>query len=198
MHSLSLDDADTLPDLDEKFHGNQSGINSSLNELNSFTAEKYVTGEHEGTGEHIVTGDLNVSGGEYLNASPINGGQVNGKHSFEIANSQLQKARKRLLLSLKKKNIRGDKAGWPGNSGSENKKEEGIMEIDSDDSIEYIPPDDEPGKAGWPGNSGSENKKEEGIMEIDSDDSIEYIPPDDEPGNEHARWVFIPVGQNSR
>ena len=35
-------------------------------------------------------------------------------------------------------------------------------------------------------------------MEINSDDSIEYIPPDDEPGNEHARWVFIPVGQNSR
>ena len=155
LHSLSLDDTDTLPDLDEKFHGDQSGRNSSLNELNSFTAEKYVTGEHE------VTGDLNVSGGEYLNASPINGGQLNGEHSFEIANSRLQKARKRLSLSLKKRNITGNQAGWPGNSGSE-------------------------------------NKKEEGIMEIDSNDSIEYIPPDDEPGHEHARWVFIPVGQISR
>ena len=103
----------------------------------------------------MVTGDLNVSGVEYLNASPINGGQLNGdqlsgdqinsgqdvnggqdvtgKHSFEIANSQLQKARKRLSLSLKKRKITGDQPGLPESSGSENQKEEGIMEIDSDD-----------------------------------------------------------------
>ena len=167
LHCLSLDDADTLPDLDEKFHGDQSGRNSSLNELNSFTGKKYVTGEHDITGKHMVTDDLNVSGVEYLNASPINSGQLNGdqlngdqinssqdvnggqdvtgKHSFEIANSWLQKARKRLLLSLKKRKITGDQPGLPGNSGSENQKEEGIMEIDSDDSIEYIPLDDLPG-----------------------------------------------------
>ena len=42
LHCLSLDDADTLPDLDEKLHGNQSGRNSSLNELNSFTGKQYV------------------------------------------------------------------------------------------------------------------------------------------------------------
>ena len=126
----------------------------------------------------MVTGNLNVSGVEYLSASPINGGQLNGdqinggqvvngsqvvtgEHSFEIANSQLPKARKRLSLSLKKRKITGDQPGLPGNSGSK-------------------------------------NQKKEGIMEIDSNDSIEYIPPDDLPGNEPARWVFIPVGQNSR
>ena len=80
---------------------------------------------------------------------------------LRLQTAGLQKARKRLSLSLKKRKITGDQPGSPGNSGSE-------------------------------------NKKEEGIMEIDSDDSIEYIPLDDLPGNEHVRWVFIPVGQNSR
>ena len=49
-----------------------------------------------------------------------------------------------------------------------------------------------------PGNLESKSEEVEGIIQIDSDDSIEYIPPDDLPGNEPARWVFIPVGQNSR
>ena len=80
---------------------------------------------------------------------------------FEIANSWLQKARKRLSLSLKRSNITGDKKRSSGNL--ENKKEH-----------------------------------KEGLIQIDSDDSIEYIPPDDLPGNDAARWVFIPVGQNSR
>ena len=76
----------------------------------------------------------------------VNGNQiVTGEHSFELANSQLQKARKRLLLSLKKRKITGDQTGSPGNLESKNEDDEGIIEIDSDDSIEYIPPDDLPG-----------------------------------------------------
>ena len=111
--------------------------------------------------------------GSQLNGDQLNGDQVNsnhsvtddqivtGKHSFKLANSQLQKARKRLSLSLKKRKITGNQTGLPGNLESK-------------------------------------NEDAEGIIEIDSDDSIEYIPPDDLPGNEPARWVFIPVGQNSR
>ena len=78
LHSLTLDDADTLPDLDEKFDGNQSTENSPLIGLGYFTGEQFVTGEHDVTGKHTVTGGLNVSGVEYLNASPVNSGQLNG------------------------------------------------------------------------------------------------------------------------
>ena len=186
--SLTLDDADTLPDLDEKFDGDQSTVNSPLTGLSSFTSKHFVTGDHVVTGNHDVTGDhrvtsgLNVSGVEYLKASPVNGGQLNGdqlnsgqlngdqlnsgqsvagEHLFELASSCLQKARRRLSLSLKKRKITGDQTGSPGNL--ESKSEE-----------------------------------VEGIIQIDSDDSIEYIPPADLPGNESVRWVFIPVGQSSR
>ena len=142
LHSLTLDDADTLPDLDEKFDGDQSTGNSPLIGLGYFTGEQFVTGEHDVTGEHTVTGSLNVSGVEYLNASPVNGGQLNGdqlngkqvnsdhsitsnqivtgEHPFELANSQLQKARKRLSLSLKKRKITGDQTGLPRNLESKN------------------------------------------------------------------------------
>ena len=167
LHSLTLDDADTLPDLDEKFDGDQSTVNSPLTGLSSFTSKHFVTGDHDVTGKHCVTGGLNVSGVEYVKESPVNGGQLNGgqsvagEHLFKLASSRLQKARKRLSLSLKKRKITGDQTGSPGNL--ESKSEE-----------------------------------VEGIIQIDSDDSIEYIPPDDLPGNEPARWVFIPVGQNSR
>ena len=178
LHSLTLDDADTLPDLDEKFDSDQSTVNSPLMGLSSFTGKHFVTGDqvvtgdHDVTGKHRVTGGLNVSGVEYLKASPVNGSQLNGdqlnsgqsvagEHLFELASSHLQKARKRLSLSLKKRKITGDQTGLPGNL--ESKSEE-----------------------------------VEGIIQIDSDDSIEYIPPDDLPGNKPARWVFIPVGQNSR
>ena len=130
MHCLSLDDADTLPDLDEKFHGNQSTGKSPLIGLSCFTSKQFLTGDHDVTGEQNVTGGLNVSGVEYLNVSPVNSGQLNGnqlnsdqlngghsvkgdqivtgEHSFELANSRLQKARKRLLLSLKKRKITGN------------------------------------------------------------------------------------------
>ena len=178
LHSLTLDDAVTLPDLDEKFDSDQSTVNSPLTGLSSFTGKHFVTGDHvvtgdhDVTGEHRVTGGLNVSGVEYIKESPVNSGQLNGdqlnggqsvagEHLFELASSHLQKARKRLSLSLKKRKITGDQTGLPGNL--ESKSEE-----------------------------------VEGIIQIDSDDSIEYIPPDDLPGNEPARWVFIPVGQNSR
>ena len=109
MHCLTQDDADTLPDLDEKFSGDHSTGNSPLIGLGCFTGKQFVTGDQDVTGEHIVTGGLNVSGVEYLNASPVNGGQLNGEqlngdhgitgdqivtgeHSFELASSQLQKA----------------------------------------------------------------------------------------------------------
>ena len=172
LHSLTLDDADTLPDLDEKFDGDQSTVNSPLTGLSSFTGKHFVTGDHDVTGNHRVTGGLNVSWVEYLKESPVNGGQLNGdqlnggqsvagEHLFKLASSHLQKARKRLSLSLKKRKITGNQTGLPGNL--ESKSEE-----------------------------------VEGIIQIDSDDSIEYIPPDDLPGDEPARWVFIPVGQNSR
>ena len=78
LHCLTLDNANTLPDLDEKFDGNQSTENSPLIGLGYFTGEQFVTGEHDVTGEHTVTGSLNVSGVEYLNASPVNGSQLNG------------------------------------------------------------------------------------------------------------------------
>ena len=78
LHCLSLDDADTLPDLDEKFHGNQSTGNSPLIGLSCFTSEQFLTGDHDVTSKHNVTGGLNVSGVEYLNVSPVNGGQLNG------------------------------------------------------------------------------------------------------------------------
>ena len=89
LHSLTLDDADTLPDLDEKFDGNQSTVNSPLTGLSSFTGEHFVTGDHVVTGNHVVTGDhdvtgehrvtgsLNVSWVEYLKESPVNGSQLN-------------------------------------------------------------------------------------------------------------------------
>ena len=78
LHSLTLDDADTLPDLDEKFDGDHSTENSPLIGLGCFTSKQFVTGEHDVTGKHTVTGGLNVSGVEYLNASPVNSGQLNG------------------------------------------------------------------------------------------------------------------------
>ena len=183
LHCLTQDHADTLPDLDEKFDGDHSTENGPLIGLGCFTSEQFVTGECDVTGKHTVTGSLNVSGVEYLNASLVNGGQFNGDqfngdqvngdhsitgdkivtgvHSFKVANSWVQKARNRLSLSLKKRKITGDQTRLPGNLQSK-------------------------------------NEDTEGIIEIDSDDSVEYIPPDDLPGNEPARWVFIPVGQNSR
>ena len=178
LHSLTLDDADTLPDLDEKFDGDQGTVNSPLTGLSSFTGKHFVNGDHVVTGDHDVTGDhrvigsLDVSEEEYLKASPVNGGHLNsdqlnggqsvaGEHLFELASSHLRKARKRLSLSLKKRKITGDQTGLPGNL--ESKSEE-----------------------------------VEGIIQIDSDNSIEYIPLDDLPGNEPVRWVFIPVGQSSR
>ena len=128
--------------------------------LSCFTGKHFVTGDHDVTGEHRVTGSLNVSGVEYLKASPVNGGQLNsdqlnsdqlngsqsvaGEHLFELASSHLQKARKRLSLSLKKRKITGDQTGSQGNLESKNVEIEGIIQIDSDDSIEYIPPDDLP------------------------------------------------------
>ena len=78
LHCLSLDDADTLPDLDEKFHGDQSTGNSPLIGLSCFTSEQFLTGDHDVTGEHNVTSGLNVSGVEYLNVPPVNGDQLNG------------------------------------------------------------------------------------------------------------------------
>ena len=64
LHCLTLDDADTLPDLDEKFDGDQSTGNSPLIGLGCFTGKQFVTGEHDVTGEHTVTCGLNVSGVE--------------------------------------------------------------------------------------------------------------------------------------
>ena len=92
FHSLTLDD--TLPDLDEKFDGDQSTVNSPLTGLSCFTGEHTVTGDEDVTGDHDVTGDNdvtvddddvtgehsftggpNVSDVEYLEASPVNGSQ---------------------------------------------------------------------------------------------------------------------------
>ena len=175
LHCLTQDHADTLPDLDDKFDGDHSTENGPLIGLGCFTSEQFVTGERDVTGEHTVTEYLNASlvNGSQFNGNQFNGDQVNGDHSitgdkivtgvhsFEVANSWLQKARNRLSLSLKKRKITGDQTRSPGNLQSK-------------------------------------NEDTEGIIEIDSDDSVEYIQPDDLPGNEPARWVFIPVGQNSR
>ena len=131
LYSLTLDDADTLPDLDEKFDGDQSTVNSPLMGLSSFTSKHFVTGDHvvtgnhDVTGKHHVTGGLNVSGVEYVKESPVNSSQLNGdqlnsgqsvagEHLFELASSHLQKARKRLSLSLKKERLQATRLDHQG------------------------------------------------------------------------------------
>ena len=90
LHSLTVDDDDTLPDLDEKLDSDQSTVNSPFTGLSSFTGDHVVTGDHIVTGKHVVTGDhdvtgkhsftgdLNVSGMEYVQASSVKSGQLNG------------------------------------------------------------------------------------------------------------------------
>ena len=131
------------------FNGNQLVTDSPCN--------THKTQVSPVTGGPSFVGDLLVTGGPYVTRVQ----KVTGKPCFELATSWLQKARQRLSLSLRRKKIMGDQTRTPGNS--ETKIQEN-----------------------------------EGKIEIDSDDSVEYIPPNDLPGNAPARWVFIPVSQNSR
>ena len=92
-----------------------------------------------------VNGDQ-LNGGQFNSSHSFNSAQiVTGEHSLELANSRLQNARNRLLLSLKRRKAIGAQTGLPGNLESKNEQNQDIIEIDSDDSIEYIPPDDLPG-----------------------------------------------------
>ena len=80
-----------------------------------------VTGGQNVNGDHTVNGIHCVDGSQSVNGDQ----SVTGEHLFEIANSWLQKARKRLSLSLKRSNITGDKKRSPGNLESEKEHKEG-------------------------------------------------------------------------
>ena len=59
---LSQDYDDTLSDLDEEFHGDQSARKDPFTDFSNFTGKQSVNGDHDLSSNQILTGGLNVSG----------------------------------------------------------------------------------------------------------------------------------------